>query len=81
VNKSYFTDPFAKPEFYNDLPDWKYERLAEAFGVEVFIKVQTNQELEKALAMIGHRPVGPVFVEVVIPSKDLPASLRETLVF
>jgi indolepyruvate decarboxylase len=81
VNKSYFTDPLAKPEFFNDLADWKYERLAEAFGVGVFIKVQTNQELEKAPAMIGHRPVGPVFVEVVIPSRDLPAGLRETLVF
>ena len=76
VNSSYFSDPSAKPEFYNNLPDWKYACLAEAFGVRVFIKVQTNHELEKALATIGRRPVGPVLVEVVIPAKDLPACFR-----
>jgi indolepyruvate decarboxylase len=78
VNSSYFTNLSAKPEFYNNLPEWKYECLAEAFGVRVFIKVQTNHELEKALATIGRRPVGPVLVEVVIPPKDLPACFRET---
>ena len=36
---------------------------------------------EPAEIDLNIRPVGPVFVEVVVPSKDLPASLRETLVF
>jgi len=80
IDSEYFKDPSAKPAFFNDLPDWEYDRLANGLGVETFLRVRTNHELEAALAKLGSRSAGPVLIEVVIPAKDLPSGLRQTLV-
>ena len=80
MNSEYFTDPSAKPAFFNDLPDWEYNQLASGLGVETFMRVRTNHELEAALAKLGGWSAGPVLIEVVIPGNDLPSGLRQTLV-
>ena len=80
INSEYFKDPSAKPAFFNDLPDWEYNHLANGLGVETFLRVRTNHDLEAALAKLGNWSAGPVLVEVVIPAKDLPSGLRQTLV-
>ena len=79
INSEYFKDPSAKPAFFNELPDWEYNHLAKGLGVENFLRVRTNHELEAALAKLGSWAAGPVLIEVVIPAKDLPSGLRQTL--
>jgi indolepyruvate decarboxylase len=81
INSEYFKDPSAKPAFFNDLPEWEYNHLANGLGVETFLRVRTNHELEAALAKLGSWSAGPVLIEVVIPAKDLPSGLRQTLVY
>ena len=79
INSEYFKDPSAKPAFFNELPDWEYNHLAKGLGVENFLRVRTNHELEAALAKLGSWSAAPVLIEVVIPAKDLPSGLRQTL--
>jgi len=79
VNSQYFKEASAKPAFYNELPDWGYNHLANGFGVESFMRVRTIPELEVALTKLRNWSAGPVLVEVVIPAKDLPAGFHQNL--
>ena len=59
---------------FDILPKWDYLALAKAFGAEG-IRVETVDELNRALTRIKTIKDRPVLVEVVIPQKDLPGQM------
>lgn len=61
---------------YNDLHQWDYVKLAEAFGSKGF-RVKTLAELRKVLKLIKKDDKNNFLVEVVVPKKDLPIDLAE----
>ena len=58
---------------YNDLCQWNYTLLPEAFGISDWLvaKVETNAELDKALAMAQTATTG-VYIEIVTATMDTP---------
>lgn len=63
---------------YNDLPAWKFEKLAEAFGGEGR-KATNIQELNAVLCEIRDRAESNFVVEVCIPKTDVPTAIRKNL--
>ncbi len=58
---------------FNDIPDWRYARLPEAFGGVAGLEVRTEGELEVALeAADGHAGPGPLLIEVHLDPWDVP---------
>ncbi|PSU19955.1 indole-3-pyruvate decarboxylase [Photobacterium kishitanii] len=59
---------------YNDLCQWNYTLLPEAFGISDWLvaKVETNAELDKALAMAQTATTG-VYIEIVTAVMETPA--------
>ncbi|MCC3375334.1 alpha-keto acid decarboxylase family protein [Cohnella sp. REN36] len=54
---------------YNRIPDWRYTKLAEAFGGEAFsLQVRTNGELEDAIAAVEREQLRRLcIVELIVP--------------
>lgn len=67
-----------EPSFFDVIPDWDYEKLAEAFGGKGY-QVSTTAELETALADLAARPDAPAIVAVKLDPTDLPAEIRASL--
>ena len=63
---------------YNDLPAWKFDKLAEAFGGEGR-KATNIQELNAVLCEIRDRQETNFVVEVCIPKTDVPTAIRKNL--
>ncbi len=63
---------------YNELPAWKFEKLAEAFGGEGR-KATNIQELNAVLCEIRDRQETNFVVEVCIPKTDVPTAIRKNL--
>ena len=59
---------------YNDLCQWNYTLLPEAFGISDWLvaKVETNAELDEALAMAQTATTG-VYIEIVTAVMETPA--------
>jgi indolepyruvate decarboxylase len=66
--------PANRFDAFDILPKWDYLALAQAFGAEG-IRVETLDELDRALLRIKKVKDKPVLVEVVIPQKDLPGQM------
>ncbi|WP_353099683.1 thiamine pyrophosphate-binding protein [Myroides odoratus] len=70
-----FIDSKDKFHDYNILPKWNYVKFNESLGGQG-IRVDTLEELEKALVHIEHHPTQHYLVEVHIPSTDVPKATR-----
>jgi len=78
VDQSYYQNQQDKPTFFNDLVQWDYVKLAEAFGgIELF--VQTKQELDQALLTTQQLQDKPILISVRLNSRDLPEEIRATV--
>lgn len=60
---------------YNQLPPWRYDKVAEAFGGEGR-KAATAAELAMILSEIRSIPESNFVVEVTLPMTDVPAGIR-----
>lgn len=63
---------------YNDLPAWKFDKLAQAFGGEGR-KATNIQELNVVLSEIRDREETNFVVEVCIPRTNVPSAIRLSL--
>jgi indolepyruvate decarboxylase len=88
VNPCYYKDPsYYSPDFYNELHNWNYDRLAEVFRSEktpiTGLSISTNQDLEKLLRQLTDRnnPInqGPVLVQVQLSRHNYPQALKYKL--
>lgn len=61
---------------YNDLSDWKYALLSQAFGGKPGIPVQTEGELEDALH-IAENADKLTFIEIIVDKFDFGPTLRK----
>ncbi len=59
---------------YNDLNNWKYAKLTDAFG-GIGIEVSTLDELNEALHKINNYPDDNFVVHVHLPKTDIPTSI------
>jgi indolepyruvate decarboxylase len=63
---------------FNDISDWRYHRLPEAFGGQPGIEVRTEGELETALATADTHPgPGPLLIEVHLDAWDVPEAFKQ----
>lgn len=60
---------------YNDLNNWKYAKLTDAFG-GIGLEVKTQEELDTALQQIDKHPNDNFIVHVHIPKTDIPDSIQ-----
>jgi indolepyruvate decarboxylase len=74
VNLKFYTEgqPAAR---FNILPRWDYARLTEAFG-GWGCTVETQEELEAALAWAKTNTNSPSLIEVRLPERDLPPQVK-----
>ena len=76
-NKGYVTERVIHDGPYNNIHDWKYHRLAEAFGGEAGAEVFTEGDLETALARAGaSRRPGPFVINVHLEPMDASEALK-----
>ncbi len=71
-NKGYTAERLIHDGPFNDLQDWKYHRLPEAFGGVVGSDVHTEGDLEDALERAAaHTGPGPLVIEVHLDPWDV----------
>lgn len=78
VDQSYYQNQQGRSTFFNDLAQWDYVKLAEAFG-GMGLLVQTKQELDQALLIAQQQQDKPILISVRLNSRDLPAEIRATV--
>ena len=72
-NRGYTVERVIHDGPFNDIPDWQYHRLPEAFGGAPGLDVHTEAELEAALAQAdSHSGPGPLLIEVHLDAWDVP---------
>jgi indolepyruvate decarboxylase len=64
--------------FFDVLPNWDYEKLAQAFG-GVGYRVTTGKELENALALALQETNRPTLIAVHLDPHNLPAEIQATI--
>jgi indolepyruvate decarboxylase len=78
-NRGYTVERVIHDGPYNDIQNWRYHALAEAFGASAdaawSCEVRTEADLEKALARAGAEPGLLAFVEVHLDPQDCSAAL------
>jgi TPP-dependent 2-oxoacid decarboxylase len=88
VNPCYYKNPSSNgADFYNELHNWNYDRLAEVFGSAkipmVGVSIGTYQNLNALLKRLAdlNDPInkGPVLVQVRLSRHDYPRALAYNL--
>ena len=70
-NKGYTAERLIHDGPFNDIPEWKYHKLPEAFGGGEGIDVRNEEELEAAMIKASaHKGPGPLFIEVHVDPWD-----------
>ncbi len=66
---------------YNDINMWKYSEIPKVLNTDdyasVCVKVNTEKELSKALALCNANPNKMIFIELIIDEFDIPVMLAE----
>lgn len=76
-NKGYTAERLIHDGPFNDIPDWKYHKLPDAFGGGTGIEVYTEGDLESALEQAAlFKGPGPMLIEVHIDTWDTSEALR-----
>jgi len=76
-NRGYTVERVIHDGPFNDIPDWRYHRLPEAFGGAPGLEVRTEDDLETALAQAeAHTGPGPILIEVHLDAWDVPEAFR-----
>ena len=76
-NRGYTVERVIHDGPFNDIPDWRYHRLPEAFGGKPGLQVRTEGDLEAALAQAdAHTGPGPLLIEVHQDAWDVPEAFR-----
>ena len=75
-NDGYTTERLIHEGPYNDIQNWNYHRLPEAFGGGLGLLVRTERELEDGLNRAEAYDDGPVLIEVVLDRLDSSEALR-----
>jgi indolepyruvate decarboxylase len=78
IDNKYFGTKPPPAQFFNELPQWDYGKLAEAFGARGF-RVSTEGDLRNALVAIERLKDVPALVAVKLDPHDLPAELKATI--
>jgi indolepyruvate decarboxylase len=76
-NDGYLVERVISDGPFNDLQPWKYHKIPELFAGGWGCKVQTEDELEKALSEANSRSKEVVFIEVVLDKWDSPPSMTK----
>lgn len=72
-NRGYTLERVIHDGPFNDIAEWQYHRLPEAFGGEPGLEVRTEGDLETALARAEtHAGPGPLLIEVHLDPWDVP---------
>ncbi len=70
-NKGYTAERLIHDGPFNDIPQWRYHKLPEAFGGGEGIDVHTEEELEAAMQRAAdHAGPGPLLIEVHVDPLD-----------
>ncbi len=70
-NKGYTAERLIHDGPFNDIPEWKYHKLPEAFGGGEGIDVHNEEELEAAMIKASaHKGPGPLLIEVHVDPWD-----------
>lgn len=70
-NKGYTAERFIHDGEFNDIPQWKYHKLPEAFGGGVGMEVRTEGELESALDNAANNRHSLMLIEVHLDPYDV----------
>jgi len=62
---------------YNDIQPWNFHLLPKIFGAGWGLRVETEGDLEKALAKAEHEPDSLALIEVVLDRWDLPDVMKD----
>jgi TPP-dependent 2-oxoacid decarboxylase len=77
-NRGYTVERIIHDGPFNDISDWKYHRLPEAFGGRPGLEVRTEGDLERALVMAdAHAGRGPLLIEVHLDAWDVPEPFKQ----
>ena len=70
-NKGYTAERLIHDGPFNDIPEWRYHKLPEAFGGGEGIDVHTEEELDAAMERAeNHVGPGPLLIEVHVDPLD-----------
>lgn len=70
-NRGYTAERLIHDGPFNDIPDWRYHKLPEAFGGGEGVDVHTEEELEAAMQKAsGYRGPGPLLIEIHVDPMD-----------
>ncbi len=75
-NRGYTIERVIRDGEYNDIPNWHYSKLPEAFGGGWGMQVRTEEELETAIARINSDPKNTAIIEVMLDQYDCSESLQ-----
>jgi indolepyruvate decarboxylase len=78
VDKTYYQNLQNSPIFFNELAEWDYVKLAEAFGGRGFL-VNTEKEMSQTLIASKELIDKPTLISVRLDPRDLPAEIKETV--
>ena len=70
-NKGYTAERFIHDGDFNDIPQWKYHKLPEAFGGGLGVEVRTEGELESALDRAANNRDSLMLIEVHLDPYDV----------
>ncbi|MDH3509754.1 MAG: thiamine pyrophosphate-binding protein [Gammaproteobacteria bacterium] len=77
-NRGYTVERIIHDGPFNDISDWQYHRLPEAFGGRRGVEVRTEGELEAALERAdAHTGPGPLLIEVHLDPWDVPEAFKQ----
>ncbi len=76
-NKGYTAERLIHDGPFNDIPDWQYHKLPEAFGGGEGVDVHTEEELEAAMEKASsYTGPGPLLIEVHVDPMDASEAFR-----
>jgi len=77
-NRGYTVERIIHDGPFNDISEWQYHRLPEAFGGQPGLEVRTEGDLETALERAdAHAGPGPLLIEVHLDAWDVPEPFKQ----
>jgi TPP-dependent 2-oxoacid decarboxylase len=77
-NRGYTVERIIHDGPFNDISDWQYHRLPEAFGGSPGLEVRTEGDLETALERAdAHTGPGPLLIEIHLDAWDVPEPFKQ----